>query len=132
MSRVLAAIAILMAAAVVTLGTTPVFTPHFMTADSTYYPRILEAVRSASPEAKKEMLQFWSRQTSDGFVSPVGLDRFLNRFGYCSNLGGLMSATGCSELPSGIEAQSDDSLKASSHSPFTTIPPIAKRHRRGR
>lgn len=104
MSRVLAGFAVFAAVTGVTAATSPV-SARFVSADSAYYPRILEAVKSVSPDARREMLKSWSQQTSDGFVSPVGLHLFLTRFGYCSNLGGLMSGAGCKRLPLGLEAQ---------------------------
>ncbi len=74
-------------------------------ADSSDYPKIMQALNDASPELREEMLRSWAMRASpvNGLIGKEALDKFLRDFGYCSP-----SATEeCKALPSGSVAQGE-------------------------
>ena len=72
-------------------------------ADSAYYPRVLEAVRTSPSAQRENTLALWSQFVrSNGAIGSVALHLVLWQSGYCTN---LVSYSNCEALPLGSESQ---------------------------
>ena len=72
-------------------------------ADTAYYPRVLEAVRTGTPAQRDSVVALWSQFVrSNGVISGLALHLVLWRSGYCTN---LLSYSNCTPLPEGTESQ---------------------------
>lgn len=80
------------------------FLANLRFADSSYYPRVLQVVKTAAPPEREHLLRLWAGTVGpmEGHISPWGLDPLLHELGFCTN---LRTFAGCKQLPSGEEGE---------------------------